>query len=136
MLNKHDIGCHSNCATVYISRTPMRPQLHVLPLGKEPRSVHASTPDHGGVRFPAHPGPWRILRRVTVSAGRSGHWGMFQAVPVQVPVPDLPGDGDESPVPGLLKSGLLPRPRPRFAEIGHAPPSPSPDLLKSGTKLH
>ena len=108
---------------MYISRTPMRPQLHVLRLGKEPRSVHASTPDHGGVRFPAHPGPWRILRRVTVSAGRSGHWGMFQGADSpggprslsKSPSPICPpGDGDESPVPGLL------------SEIGVAPPSPSP----------
>ncbi len=55
-------------------------------------------------------------------------------VPVPVPVPDLPGDGDgasvpdsdlpgggdapPSPSPICPESGTLPRPRPRFAEIG------------------
>ena len=39
---------------------------------------------------------------------------------VPVPVPDLAGDGDAPPSPSPIcpESGTLPRPRPRFAEIG------------------
>ncbi len=58
--------------------------------------------------------------------------GADTPVPVPVPVPDLSGDGDGASVPDLPgggdappspspicpESGTLPRPRPRFAEIG------------------
>jgi hypothetical protein len=60
--------------------------------------------------------------------------GADTPVPVPVPVPDLSGDGDGASVPDLSgggdappspgpspicpESGTLPRPRPRFAEIG------------------
>ncbi len=58
--------------------------------------------------------------------------GADTPVPVPVPVPDLSGDGDGASVPDLSgsrdappspspicpESGTLPRPRPRFANIG------------------
>ncbi len=58
--------------------------------------------------------------------------GTDTPVPVPVPVPDLSGDGDGASVPDLAGdgdappspspicpgTGTLPRPRPRFAEIG------------------
>ncbi len=58
--------------------------------------------------------------------------GADTPVPVPFPVPDLSGDGDGASVPNLPgggdappspspirpESGTLPRPRPRFAEIG------------------
>ena len=59
--------------------------------------------------------------------------GADPPIPVPVPVPDLSGDGDGTSVPDLPGAGTLPRPRPRFAEMGGRSPVPVPDSLKSGT---
>jgi hypothetical protein len=65
-----------------------------------------------------------LLQLIQVDSEWASDQGADTPVPVpagvRVPVPDLPGGGDAPPSPPPIcpELGTLPRPRPRFAEIG------------------
>ncbi len=109
-------------------------------LGARAEQAQLSHDYQGAIR--QRPGPSHYLRVGTLL--QSGTSLSPRRLPSPSPTrfargrPGGPGPGPVPvPVPGLLKSGMLPRPRPRFAGGGpeDAPPSPIPVAGRPGVTV-